>query len=93
MTILFNYAFRSLFLLATLYAIVVVPLWAAAWLGYLPMPTSLGPPSWWHAHEMIYGFAGAAIGGLAAPSRRCSSPSPAVQPWVTRVGRWKVIRR
>ena len=39
MTILFNYAFRSLFLLATLYAIVVVPLWAAAWLGvHSPRP-------------------------------------------------------
>jgi uncharacterized protein involved in response to NO len=65
MTILFSYAFRPLFLLATLYAIAVVPLWAAAWLGYLPMPTSLGTPSWWHAHEMIHGFAGAAIGGFA----------------------------
>jgi len=65
MTVLFTYAFRPLFLLATLYAIAVVPLWAAAWLGYLPMPTSLGTPSWWHAHEMIYGFALAAIGGFA----------------------------
>lgn len=65
MPVLFSYAFRSLFLLATLYAIIVVPLWAASWLGYLPMPTSLGSPNWWHAHEMIYGFAGAAIGGFA----------------------------
>ena len=65
MTVLFTYAFRPLFLLATLYALAVVPVWAAAWLGYLPMPTSLGTPSWWHAHEMIYGFAWAAIGGFA----------------------------
>jgi uncharacterized protein involved in response to NO len=65
MPVLFSFAFRSLFLLATLYALVVVPLWAAAWLGYVPMPSSLGTPSWWHAHEMIYGFAGAAIGGFA----------------------------
>ena len=65
MTVFFSYAFRPLFLLATLYAIAVVPLWAAAWLGYVPMPVSLGTPSWWHAHEMIYGFAGAAIGGFA----------------------------
>lgn len=65
MTVVFSYAFRPLFLLVTLYAIIVVPLWAAAWLGYLPMPNALGTPSWWHAHEMIYGFAGAAIGGFA----------------------------
>jgi uncharacterized protein involved in response to NO len=65
MKIIFTYAFRPLFLLATVYAVLVVPLWAAAWLGYLPMPTSLRAPTWWHAHEMIYGFAGAAIGGFA----------------------------
>ncbi len=65
MSVFFSYAFRPLFLLATLYALTVVPLWAAAWLGYVPMPVSLGTPTWWHAHEMIYGFAGAAIGGFA----------------------------
>lgn len=65
MRVLFTYAFRPLFLLATLYAIAVVPIWAAAWLGYLPMPSTLGTPIWWHAHEMIYGFAGAAVGGFA----------------------------
>ena len=61
----FSYAFRPLFLLATVYAIVVVPLWVGAWLGYLPFPGMLGAPSWWHAHEMIFGFAGAAVGGFA----------------------------
>ncbi len=64
-SVFFSYAFRPLFLLATLYALVVVPLWVAAWLGHLPMPASLGTPIWWHAHEMIFGFAGAAIGGFA----------------------------
>ncbi|NNE20579.1 MAG: NnrS family protein [Myxococcales bacterium] len=65
MTVLFSYAFRPLFLLATIYAIVVVPLWVGAWLGFLPFAVMLGPPSWWHAHEMIFGFTGAAIGGFA----------------------------
>ena len=64
-SVLFSYAFRPLFLLATLYAVLLVPLWVASWLGYLPMPSMLGTPSWWHAHEMIFGFAGAAIGGFA----------------------------
>ena len=61
----FSYAFRPLFLMATLHAIVVVPLWVAAWLGHAPLPASLGTPIFWHAHEMIFGFAGAAIGGFA----------------------------
>lgn len=65
MSVLFSYAFRPLFLLATLYAIVAVPIWAAAWLGYVPMPVTLGSPSWWHAHEMLFGFAGAGVGGFA----------------------------
>ncbi len=65
MTVFFSYAFRPLFLLATVYAIVVVPLWVGAWLGFLPFPVMLGTPSWWHAHEMIFGFAGAAVGGFA----------------------------
>jgi len=94
MTILFNYAFRSLFLLATLYAIVVVPLWAAAWLGYLPMPSSLGTPSWWHAHEMIYGFAGAAIGGFALTAVAAWTKRPAVAgaPLMILSGLWVIAR-
>jgi uncharacterized protein involved in response to NO len=64
-TVLFSYAFRPLFVLATVYAILVVPLWVAAWLGFLPFPSMLGTPSWWHAHEMVFGFAGAAIAGFA----------------------------
>lgn len=65
MSVMFSYAFRPLFLLAIVYAIGSVPLWAAAWLGYVPMPAALGSPSGWHAHEMIFGFAGAGIGGFA----------------------------
>lgn len=65
MPVLFSYAFRPLFLLATLYAIVIIPFWVAAWLGMHAVPGLLGAPMWWHAHEMIFGFAGAAVGGFA----------------------------
>ena len=61
----FSYAFRPLFLLATLYALLAVPVWVCAWLGWLPVPTIMGGNStWWHAHEMLFGFAGAAVGGF-----------------------------
>jgi uncharacterized protein involved in response to NO len=94
MKIIFTYAFRSLFLLATLYAIAVVPLWAAAWLGYLPMPTSLGAPTWWHAHEMIYGFAGAAIGGfsLTAVAMWTKRPPVAGAPLMILSALWVIAR-
>jgi uncharacterized protein involved in response to NO len=94
MKILFTYAFRSLFLLATLYAVVVVPLWAAAWLGFLPMPASLGTPTWWHAHEMIYGFAGAAIGGFALTAVATWTKRPPVSgvPLVILSALWVIAR-
>lgn len=61
----FSYAFRPLFLLATLHALLAVPVWVCGWLGWLPMPTIMGGnPVWWHAHEMLFGFAGAAVGGF-----------------------------
>jgi uncharacterized protein involved in response to NO len=65
MRVLFSYAFRPLFLLATLYAILIVPFWVTAWLGVHPMPALIANPIAWHAHEMVYGFAGAAVGGFA----------------------------
>lgn len=65
MTVLFSYAFRPLFLGATLYALLVVPYWALGWLGGYSMPSIIPNPLAWHGHEMIHGFAGAAIGGFA----------------------------
>lgn len=49
---------RPFFLMAGLYGAVALPLWMAAYLGYLPLSAS------WHGHEMIFGFAVAAIAGF-----------------------------
>ncbi|MBT8467665.1 MAG: NnrS family protein [Deltaproteobacteria bacterium] len=94
MTVLFSYAFRPLFLLATIYAIVVVPLWVGAWLGFLPFAVMLGPPSWWHAHEMIFGFAGAAIGGFALTAVATWTNRPPVSgaPLLVLSGLWLIAR-
>lgn len=63
--VFFGFAFRPLFLLATLYALLAIPVWVCGWLGWLPLPMVLGAnPIWWHAHEMLFGFAGAAVGGF-----------------------------
>lgn len=56
-------AFRPLFLCAGLLAIVAVVWWVASVAHGITAP-SLGTGSWWHAHEMIFGFGGAAIGGF-----------------------------
>ncbi|CAM3350822.1 NnrS family protein [Thalassospira profundimaris] len=56
-------AFRPLFLLAGVLAIVAVVWWVAGFVHGIATPI-LGTGSWWHAHEMIFGFGGAAIGGF-----------------------------
>ncbi|AXO14397.1 NnrS family protein [Thalassospira indica] len=56
-------AFRPLFLCAGLLAIVAVVWWVAGFVHGYGVP-SLGTSSYWHAHEMIFGFGGAAIGGF-----------------------------
>ncbi len=44
-----------------------VPLWLAQWTGALAPPASL-LPAWWHAHEMLFGFAAAAMAGFLLTS-------------------------
>jgi|SRR5579872_5755622 len=62
--------FRPLFLTAAVGAALLIPLWAWMWGlgGGLP---STWPPTIWHAHEMLFGVVGAAVGGFlltAVPS-------------------------
>lgn len=55
--------FRPFFLLAAGYAMLAVPLWLLIYSGAIE-PVSYLPPSIWHAHEMIFGFAMAVIAGF-----------------------------
>ena len=67
---LFAYGFRPLFLAGGLAAFVLVPLWAMSFAMGLPLGSNW-PPTLWHAHEMLFGFIAAAIGGFmltAVPS-------------------------
>lgn len=67
---LFEYGFRPFFLLAGLYAAAIVPIWL---FFFAHSATTFGalPAMYWHSHEMLYGFVGAAIAGFlltAVPS-------------------------
>ena len=67
---LWSYGFRPFFLAAGLLAVLIVPWWAAALAWGLPLATRW-PPSFWHGHEMLFGFIVAAIAGFlltAVPS-------------------------
>lgn len=65
----FSYGFRPFFLGAGIYAALAM----AVWIAWLAATIMGGPQDWlpiagspfaWHAHEMVFGFAAAAIGGF-----------------------------
>jgi len=60
---LFSYGFRVFFLCASLWAAFGVFIWLPIYLGYVPFVTAFGPHDW-HVHEMIFGYAAAAIAGF-----------------------------
>lgn len=66
---LFSYGFRPFFLGAAVQAALTMALWIA-WLATVSMGSAqdwlpvAGSPIAWHAHEMVFGFAAAAIGGF-----------------------------
>lgn len=58
---LFALGFRPFYLLAAAFAAVAVPAWVLMLAGRLPLPL---PGYLWHAHEMLMGFATAAVVGF-----------------------------
>ncbi|WP_350333569.1 NnrS family protein [Coralliovum pocilloporae] len=84
--------FRFFFLMAGLFGFLSVAFWLV-WLavhamdGVVPAPTIGIAPHYWHAHEMIYGYAVAVISGFfltAVPNWTNSKPARAL--FVTSVG-------
>ena len=60
---LFQQGFRPFFLGAGLWGALAVLIWLAIVGGEVSLPTSFGPARW-HAHEMLFGFAAAAVAGF-----------------------------
>jgi len=58
---LFSYAFRPFFLLGSLFAIVIVGLWTSVLHAPMGVPAEM---LYWHGHEMLVGFAMAAVAGF-----------------------------
>jgi uncharacterized protein involved in response to NO len=87
--LLFSYAFRPFFLLAGLFAVLSVPAWGLhlgggwAWPNDLPAPLR-------HGHEMVFGFAGAAIAGflLTAVATWTQRPPVSGPPLLALCGAW-----
>lgn len=60
---LFLVGFRPMFTLAMISAILFPVSWALVFSGKLTMPQGLSPLAW-HAHEMLFGFGWAVLGGF-----------------------------
>lgn len=58
-----SHGFRPFFLLASLWAGMAMILWIVMLGGGQPLPTDFDPFSW-HAHEFLFGYVGAVIGGF-----------------------------
>ena len=86
---LFDYGFRPFFLLCGLLALAIVPLWL---FRFAHASVSFGalPGVYWHAHEMLFGFIGAAIAGflLTAVPSWTGSPGFAGRPLIIMVALW-----
>lgn len=59
---LFSQGFRPFFLAAALWAPISIGLFLLQFAGWLALPTAFDPLAW-HAHEMLFGFAMAAMAG------------------------------
>jgi uncharacterized protein involved in response to NO len=71
---LWSIGFRPFYLLASIFAAVSVPLWAAQMSGWLPAPYLQGPL--WHGHEMLFGYTLAVVAGFLLTAVRNWTAQP-----------------
>jgi uncharacterized protein involved in response to NO len=90
---LWGRAFRPFFLFGSLYGAVAIGVWTAMWRGSLPFPAGF-PPTWWHAHEMLFGFVAAAVAGflLTAAPVWTGRPAPSGRPLAGLAALWLLGR-
>jgi len=77
---LLSLGFRPFYLLASVFAALSIPLWAAQYAGWLHAPYLAGPL--WHGHEMLFGFAMAVVTGFlfTAVPNWTAQPTPSGAP-------------
>jgi uncharacterized protein involved in response to NO len=76
----FSYGFRPFFLLAGLYAALLIPIWLLALTG-TPWSATIATGIGWHAHEMYFGFVAAAVAGFLLTAVANWTGRPPVRGW------------
>ena len=61
--VLFSYGFRPFFLGAAMWAIAAMLLWLLTLSGLMTVAADYGP-TYWHAHEMLFGYSSAVLAGF-----------------------------
>lgn len=81
-------AFRPFYLGGAIFAVLAVPLWLGMWFFGFFTPSLA--PLFWHAHEMVFGFAAAIIVGFLFTAARnwTGLPLPAGLPLALLAGLW-----
>lgn len=84
----FHDAFRPFYLGGACFAAIAVPMWLGMWYHNYFTPSL--PSLFWHAHEMVFGFAGAIIIGFLFTAARnwTGLPLPAGIPLALLAGLW-----
>ncbi|MDO4643163.1 MAG: NnrS family protein [Cardiobacteriaceae bacterium] len=59
-----NLGFRLFFFSATVFAVFTMLIWLSLYSYPSTWNTGTLPPTWWHGHEMIYGYAAAVVTGF-----------------------------
>jgi uncharacterized protein involved in response to NO len=90
---LWGRAFRPFFLGGAIHAALVIPWWTLVWLGVLGAPAWLAP-TFWHGHEMVFGFVAAAIAGFLLTASPVWSGGPVLngRPLAVLFGVWVLGR-
>lgn len=85
--------FRPFFLAAGVWAAVAILLWTVSLGGHIALPRGVDPLAW-HRHEMVFGFAGAAVAGflLTAIPNWTGRPPLAGAPVAALVSLWAAAR-
>lgn len=85
---LWNLGFRPFYLLASIFSVFSVLLWAAQFSGLTPA-TYLSDPVW-HGHEMLFGYTMAIIAGflLTAVQNWTGQPTPSGMPLMALAALW-----
>jgi len=73
-------AFRPLFFGGTLFSVIAIGWWVYFWLqptGWTPY----GGPTWWHGHEMLFGFGAAIVVGFLLTAVQTWTGVPGLRGW------------